>query len=265
MALPAEIHNNFIEQISLIDIFYKDNYRIDSYISQIMHGILKRRKIRETTTQTNTEKIAGGVPTLFGIDYKKDNQDMTFEELNFIPHDHNVIIFLDKLNLSPIEKFSGEEIIGRLVWLKCRLAIRDFKTFTDFIPVMADNAKIFKINKNEVTDLQKIFKAVSKIIPLNIEVECILQDNSVIRGILSEKYLLTPYQDIIAMYGAKLPGLWNVVGVLDSLNTVQIPNIKSNSFRFSMDSFSKVAESFYREGNPKYCITPILIFRGLEK
>ena len=62
MVLPAETGNDFIEQVPLIDILYKDTYRIDSYISQIMHGILKRRKIRETNTQTNTGKIAGGLP-----------------------------------------------------------------------------------------------------------------------------------------------------------------------------------------------------------
>ena len=46
MVLPAETGNDFIEQVPLIDIFYKDTYRIDSYISKIMHGILKRRKIQ---------------------------------------------------------------------------------------------------------------------------------------------------------------------------------------------------------------------------
>lgn len=264
MALSSENDNSFIEQVSLIDILYKDTYRIDSYVSQIMRGILKRRKIKETSTQTNTEKVSGSL-AIFTGDYTKDSQDMTTEEFNFIPHDHNVIDLLDRLNLSPLEYFNGEEIAGHLVWLKCRLTVRDFKTFTEFIPIMAENAEIFNVKGNEIQNLQKIFKAVAKIIPLNIEVECFLQDNSVVRGILNEKYLLTAYQDIIAMYGAKLPGRWNIVGILDSLNFEQVPSKKSNSFRLSMDAFSKVAETFYREGNPRYSITPILIFRGLEK
>ena len=58
--------------------------------------------------------------------------------------------------------------------------------------------------------------------------------------------------------------MWCIVGILDSLNKVEQPT-KPIGFRRSMDEFSTVAETLYREGNPKYTVTPFLIFRGLEK
>ena len=265
MALSAESKNSLIEQISLIDILYKDEYRVESYIAQIMHGLLKRKKIQDSTVQTNIEKISGGLMPVLSGDYTKNNQDLTLEELNIIPHDHNVIVLLDKLDLSPIEILSGEEIIGRLIWLKCRLAIRDFKKFNDFVPAISNNAKMFNMTKKMADDIQNQFKVISKIIPLNVEVECFLKDNSVIRGILKEQYLLTAYQDIVAMYGTNLPGRWNVVGILDSLNANKLKQSEKKSFRFGMDSLTVMAESIYREGAPKYSIIPVLIFRGLEK
>lgn len=48
MASTAENESSLIEKVSLIDILYKDEYRIDSYLAQIMKGVLKRRKVQET-------------------------------------------------------------------------------------------------------------------------------------------------------------------------------------------------------------------------
>ena len=118
------------------------------------------------------------------------------------------------------------------------MSIRDFRKFTEIIPVMAKNNP-------------------------NIESEFMLKDNNVVRGILKENYMLTAYRDIVAIYGSNLPGMWFMVGILDSLNKLIKPI--TQGFRKSMDEFSAVAETLYREGNPKYTITPFLIFRGLEK
>jgi len=85
-----------------------------------------------------------------------------------------------------------------------------------------------------------------------------------VRGILKEKYLLTVFQDIIATYGTQLPGMWFTVGIINSLNKLGYPKLPQG-FRKTMNEVSAVAETLYREGNPKYTITPVLIFRGLEK
>lgn len=262
MASTPESKNNIMQEISLIDILYKDEYRIDSYLAQVMNGVLKRRKIQEINSQTNTKEMGGSIKILQGS-FSDVGASTVMEENRLIPHDHNVITLLELLDLEPQEILSAD-CVGRLICLKGRLAVRDFRKFTEIIPVMAKNSKLFGIDKKAANDLKDTFDAMSKIIPMNVETEVILKDNSIVRGILKEDYLLTAYRDIMATHGTQLPGVWCIVGILDSLKKVVRPT-KTTGFRKSMDEFSAVAETLYREGNPKYTITPFLIFRGLEK
>lgn len=263
MASTAENEGRFIEEVSLIDILYKDEYRVDSYLAQIMKGVLRRRKIQETDSQTDTKEMGGSIKIL-NSNFVESGTQTTLEETRFVPHDRNVNDLIDILNLEPQEILTGENIVGRLVCLKGRLAIRDFKKFIEIISVMAENSELFPIDHEEIMKTKKTFDAFSKIIPMNVEVEFVLKDNSVVRGILKENYLLTAYRDIVATHGNQLPGMWHAIGILDSLNKTVQPTLPQG-FRKSMDAFSAVAETLYREGNPRYVITPFLIFRGLEK
>lgn len=262
MASTTEDENRIVQEVSLIDILYKDEYRIDSYLAQIMNGVLKRRKMQETNSQTDTKEVGGSIKILQG-NFSDIGSSTITEENRFIPHDHNVITLLELLDLYPKEILNGD-CFGRLTCLKGRLAVRDFCKFTEIIPVMAENSKLFNIDPKEAKKLKNIFDAMSKIIPMNVEAEVILKDNSIVRGILKENYLLTDYRDIIATHGTQLPGIWCIVGILDSLNKISHPS-KPMGFRRSMDEFSVVAETLYREDKPEYTITPFLIFRSLEK
>lgn len=264
MASTRENEGHLIEEVSLIDILYKDEYRVDSYLAQIMKtGVLKRSKVQETNSQTDTKEIGGSLPIISGR--MADNGTTTvMEENRFIPHDHNVNTLLDILNLEPQEILTDEKVTGRVVCLKGRLAIRDFRRFAEIISVMADNSELFKVNKEDFDNIKKTFEIMFKIMPVNIEVEFVLKDNSVVRGILQEKYLLTAYQDIVATHGTQQPGTWYTVGILDSLNQSKQP-LKLQGFRKSLDVLSSIAGNLYREDNPRYTITPFLIFRGLEK
>lgn len=262
MASTTESENHIMQEISLIDILYKDEYRIDSYLAQVMKGVLKRRKLQEINTQTDTKEMSGSITILKGS-FRDVGTSTVMEENRLIPHDHNVITLLELLDMEPQEILS-DDCVGRLICLKGRLAVRDFRKFTEIIPVMTKNNKLFGIDKNKANALKDIFDAISKIIPMNVEAEVILKDNSIVRGILKEDYLLMDYRDIIATHGTQLPGIWCTVGILDSLKKVVHPT-KPTGFRKSMDEFSVIAETLYREGNPKYTVTPFLIFRGLEK
>ena len=262
MASTSENENCTFHEVSLIDILYKDEYRIDSYLAQIMNGVLRRRKIQETDSRTDTKEVGGSIK-IFQGSLSDVGTSTLMEENRFVPHDHNVITLLETLDLNPQESLNGD-CVGRLTCLKGSLSVRDFRTFTEIIPVMSDNSKIFNIDQKEAKNLKKIFDSISKIIPMNVEAEIILKNNSVVRGILKENYLLTAYRDIIATHGTQLPGMWCIVGILDSLKKSE-QTAKPTGFRRSMDEFSTVAETLYREGNPKYTITPFLIFRSLEK
>ena len=264
MASTRENESRLIEEVSLIDILYKDEYRVDSYLAQMMkNGVLKRSKVQETNSQTDTKEIGGGI-SVFSGKMVDDGTTTVMEENRYIPHDHNVNILLNLLDLEPQETLPTENVTGRLICLKGRLAIRDFKRFTESISVMANNSELFKVNPKDADNAKKTFETMFKIMPINIEAEFVLKDNSVVRGILQEKYLLTAYQDIVATHGTRLSGVWYMAGILDSLNQPKQPS-KLQGIRNSLDILSSAVGNFYREDNLKCTITPFLIFRGLEK
>ena len=262
MALPAESEGCRVEEVSLIDLLYKDEYRIDSYLAQLLDGVLRRRKLQETESQTYTKRIGGSIKIL-SSSFVDGGSSTIMEETRFVPHDGNVIILLEMLDLEPQEFLSGE-CAGRLICLKGRLSVRDFRKFNEILSVRAENNKLFNVDKKEAKNLKITFDALSKIIPMNVEAEIVLKDNSVVRGVLKENYLLTAYRDIVATHGNQLPGVWCAVGILDSLKKVGYPSLQQG-FRKGMDAFSEVAEALYSEGNSKYTITPFSIFRYLEQ
>lgn len=157
------------------------------------------------------------------LSMRYDGTTTVMEENRYVPHDHNVSILLNLLDLEPQETLPAENVTGQLICLKGRLAIRDFKRFTESISVMADNSELFKVNPKDADNAKKTFETMFKIMPINIEAEFVLKDNSVVRGILQEKYLLTAYQDIVATHGTRLSGVWYMAGILDSLNQPKQP------------------------------------------
>ena len=131
MASTTDSKNHIIEEVSLIDILYKDEYRIDSYLAQIMNGVLKRRKLQETNSQTDTKEMGSSIKIISGS-FSDIGTSTVMEENRFIPHDRNVITLLESLDLEPQEILS-DDCVGRLICLKGRLAVRDFRKFTEIV------------------------------------------------------------------------------------------------------------------------------------
>jgi len=229
----------------------------------LFNGVIRRKRLQDVASDNSARTIKGSV-TIFGADISDQSLSSKLEEYNIAPHDRNVIVLLDVLNLSPVTILNDIPAEGKLIWLQGQLVVRDFKRISDFVPAVAQNHKIFGIEKSEVNTIKRMFDAVAKIIPLNIEIECVMNDGETVRGTLKEDYLTTAYQDILAIYGTRLPGKWNVVGILDKVKT-STPQFAGHSFRGSVDSLSMVADALYKEGNPRYSLMPLLIFRELDK
>ena len=160
MASISENESRIVEEVSLIDILYKDEYRIDSYLAQIMNGVLKRRKIQETNSQTDTKEMGGNIKILSGT-FNYISSATTMEENRFVPHDHNVIKLLELLDLEP-QEILHDKCVGRLICLKGRLAVRDFRKFTEIIPVITENNKLFNIDQKEAKNVKKNFRRYGK-------------------------------------------------------------------------------------------------------
>ena len=205
METAKENEVDTVQEVTLIDILYKDEYKVDSYIAQLLNGVIRRKRIQDVESDNSLRTLKGSVKIL-GADISDQSLSTKLEEYNIAPHDRNVIVFLDILDLIPLRVLDEGMTEGKLVWLQGHLAIRDFKKISTLIPAIAQNHKLFGIDKNEASTTKRMFDAVAKIIPLNIEVECVMEDGEVVRGTLKEDYLTTAYQDILAIYGTQLPG-----------------------------------------------------------
>ena len=245
------------ERENLVDFLYKDNYRIDSYMAQLLDGAVRSVKQQENTSHGSSHSIG-----VFKYQYGKNNLTSALNEYNIDPHDHNVVILLSSLDLEPIYTAPPDECMGKLVHLQGSLSIRDFNLFNDLIPTFTKNASLLGQSAKEAKKIKSIWEIIEKIAPMNIELECELADGTILRGILKEEYLLTAYRDIVSLYGTTLPGIWNVIGILDkSVNS----SITSKGIRSAMDNMAVAASALYNDSYSKTTVIPVLIYRELSK
>ena len=141
----------------LIDIFYKDTYRIDSLISQINNGALQ-------TVTTKTDKTQGsasftnskfGIPGTLsaGMDVKtSESMAKHIEETRKIGDDL-LLQLLDQLNIRPqaegyLEKYSNLNIISGTI------SLRNYKIFSQMIPLLKDGAQLFDPTMKEKLEVE---------------------------------------------------------------------------------------------------------------
>lgn len=245
----------------LIDILYKDTYRIDSFIAQLLNGTLRSVKKQENTSQGSSYSYGGSIKIAKAQNSHNEFTNRLLEQ-NIDPHDHNVIELMNALDLPVYDKLP-ENALGTIVHLRGNISIRDFSTYAEIVPFMAKNYKLFDIKKQEATDVNKMFSAITKVIPMNIEIEMIMPSNEVIRGILKRESLLDNYQDLMAIHGPTLPGDWHVIGILDFDTKTSHHN--AGELRSGIDGLAQVAKTLYNDDSVDGSIIPILIFRYLNK
>lgn len=246
------------ERENLVDFLYKDNYRIDSYMAQLLDGAVRSVKQQENTLHGSSHSLS-----VFKYQYGKNNLTSALNEYNIDPHDHNVVILLSSLDLEPIYTAPPDECMGKLVHLQGSLSIRDFNLFNDLIPTFTKNASLLGQSAKEARKIKSIWEIIEKVAPMNIELECELADGAIIRGILKEDYLLTAYRDIMSLYGTTLPGIWNVIGLLDT--PASNNRFSSAGIRSMMDNMAAAASTLYNDNNSIATIIPVLIYRELSK
>ena len=115
---------------------------------------------------------------------------------------------------------------------------------------------------NNIKRISSYFNVLKSIVPFDIEMEFSLPSGDTVHGMMKEDCLLTDYRSLLATYGRALPGLWNVIGILD----VKPPSheTEGESIRSILDTFVSIVDKFYYN-DEKHSFIPILIFRELIK
>lgn len=245
------------EENIIIDVLYKDSYRINSFLAQLAEGVIQNIKKQQSVSNDVNKKIGSDIKVLKGeVDSKTIEQRLL--EYTIDQHDSKILKLLDLDELEELPTLAD----AKLVHLSGQISIRNLKAMSEIFPIMTKNTSLFGINKAASKNIKQL-EAILKIIPLNIEMDLYLKNNKTLHGILKEEYLLSSYNNIVATYGTNLPYKWHVIGILNNKNHENTCN--TSSIRIALDTMNTVVNNFISEGCANYSFIPILIFKILNK
>lgn len=219
---------------------------------------------KQSTSSTGSFFDANVGVTIAKGSYRRSQGETSMTETETDIHDHTVMILLQELALKPLDELPIDAA-GAIVHLRGELSLRDYSSFDDLISsVVGVNPSLFGMTKKDVRDVQTVFKGMAKLVPRGIEAELTLSSTGVARGILKEEYMLTAYRDLVAMYSTHLPGVWDVIGILDRPKSTE-STMQGAELRFSMDVIASAAKRLYDNSDNAYTIAPFLIYRTLSR
>ena len=251
------------EQIPLIDILYKDIYRTDSFIAQLRSGVLRSMKHQHETAHGSTNSIEGSIPTfLKGGASGNQTESKSIMELS-VPHDNAILELLNSLDLQPIS-YLPIQATGTMIHFQGNIFIRNLNTLLEMVNLMADSPQLFNISRKDAKNVGGIISAMTKVLKFGLEIELQLDDESIIIGNLKEEYLIEAHSNLLKSYGTALPGKWNVIGLVDDNKKNSIYASK-NGMRNGLDQYASIPKNLYLADTSGYILTPILIFRELNK
>ncbi|MDR3586317.1 MAG: hypothetical protein P4L59_13505 [Desulfosporosinus sp.] len=250
------------EQIPLIDILYKDTYRIDSFLAQITSGVLRSVRHQQGTTQGSSKSAEGNIAFLKGGASGNQAESKWAEQISE-PHDNSILNLLDNLDLQAVSTLP-DQASGKLIHFQGNIFIRNLSTMLDIVNLMIDTPQLANAIGEDAKSIGGMIEAVSKVLQFGLEIELLLDDKSVIIGNLKEKYLMETHYNLLKSYGMSLPGKWNVIGVVDD-NKENSTYTSKNGMRSGLDQYSSMLKNMYLADTSGYILTPILIFRELNK
>lgn len=129
------------DEQALIDIFYLDSYRLNSLISQLNNGALQ-------AVTTTTENSQGSILSTKGsIGFQGfvnlGSNDNTSEgikrsiQMTKTPLHDEVIVFLNRLGLSPTSNFS-QNVFSSLQVKEGVISLKNYKMFAEVIPIIGE-------------------------------------------------------------------------------------------------------------------------------
>ncbi|HED3889375.1 TPA: hypothetical protein R4229_001733 [Morganella morganii] len=287
---------------SLYDFLYLDKERIKSIIAQLNdNGVLQTLKQvnGEKNTDTSGLNIGGGAGALLFKAEGKANKSLTDEcsesfelthdatwslplQLLDLLHAHNLITFgTSDSRLGSLSLISGNIVIFDVSTMKKSLPF-----FANYFALQRENAlsnippkarpskkKPKTIDDIEVSDgvTVGIIKDLLDVIPTQIQVDFYEVGGSRSWMSLNPEWLTINPTDLALKYGSRLPGQWNVLGIVDAMpdylmDTTFEPFIldEDNDMKSGVCGMIDQLRTMFGRSDTKYGITPLLIFRKIE-
>lgn len=249
----------------LIDFLYKDLSRIESLFAQLFHGSLKEIAATESFGTSSSNTFKAGLHAVEGSKTSEKQKIDTLEK-RIDPHDQKILDILKYLNLPQVSYNLPSNPIGQIFLIKGNINIRDYQTIKDAIPIILSSFTIpnsnVKLSKKELNEQKKFIESLFKLVPMGLELEIKMDDNTTLIGFLKEQFLTESPNDLLKIYGNQLPGQWYCLGIIDSIKQLET-DTEVSDLRQSIDQFAMAIKELYNQENIEYAITPILIFREL--
>lgn len=138
--------SDFETEQALIDVFYKDDYRLNSLISQINNGALQSVMTTRDSSQGAIATTHGeiGIPKILNIGATRNSSETEKRSIRETkkPYDEALLRLLEQLAISPQTAYS-EEIYSALRIIRGRISLKNYKLFSELIPVFDKGDVVF--------------------------------------------------------------------------------------------------------------------------
>lgn len=259
------------EEYALIEFLYKDLSYIESFYSQIFQGDIKKILKNSSSGQTIAGEVKGTIGVVGGtVKSNDENKEGITEEI--APHDSKIMKLFEEIKprfcnktseakLNGINKFHGLLEITDYDIIKEQFDfIFSSSFFEKALSASMDTVNIPQGLANMGLSFSELIKMVLKFQPSGCDIVLTLSNKEKILLPLEKQYLSMKSEDINRVYGSKLSGEWNVIGVLNSARRTASESPMSSAL------FS-IQESVYGALNnalPGYVLKPVVIYRKLK-
>ena len=258
MGKEEQTRSEFSES-QLIDFLYIDKSRVDSLISQIRNGTLRSVTKTIGTSEGSSISVEGGVPSVVSGKHKQTLDSLEKAAESYDPYHSQIIDLLNDLAIAPLSELP-EHAVGQLVVLNTTVNIRDIRSIKAVTPIIIKNKKTLKIpNDRNTNDFFRLIEDLVRQMDDAIDLTANFNGHA-IKGVLQESSLCLKPADINRTYGVQMPGLWYILGILDSAVQPTDPP-SADSFESAIDAFTNAIRQVYSQS--PYTIIPILIYRAV--
>jgi hypothetical protein len=257
------------EKNTIIDFFYKDLSLIGSFYSQIFNGFTNSLTKSETASDIINNEAKIGVGLLSGKFGSNQTINQTISS-NINPLDSVILELIDALELEIATDSLSDLKMGSIQAVNGSLLFRDYKTINDILPIIIESKLVPELSqpldqaakgKNKNFTIGNLIQRMISILPIGLELEIVNNRDEHATIIIKEEYLALRPDEIIRSYGGGIPGVWTVIGIIDEM-PFNKPTSKSQ-FKNSVDMIVDFYSQTMNEGNVKYVIKPIVIYRKM--
>lgn len=250
------------ERQGLVDFLYRDLSRIDSFFAQLFHGNLREVEASSSLSSTSSSELTGDAVIIKG---GFAGQETTASGLvkRSEPHDQKIVDLLGALGISCLRTPLADTKNGQIVLIRGQIAIRDYQTIKDAIPVAVSLGSWGSASKQERKEREKeadTLERMLRLVPMGPELEVRTPTDEIAVGAIKREYLAEAPENLLRVYGTCIPGEWFVLGIIDSIAS-QRPHINPSKLRQSIDDYARIIKDLYGQATLRHAISPILIYR----